>query len=136
MSEEKTIVYSRDGEMFYEDEGLIDEARGDWISGEPEDGGYYSGVQKHILVDELVPDYCVDEIVERMADALYDIVGELSEDRLHITTGKREELQEIIRNFMKDNCSCSCWAVDNVKYHSFIDECKEAIQQAGYKVAE
>ena len=122
MSEEKTIVYSRDGNFFYEDEGLIDDARKDWITGEPEVGGYYSGVQKQILVEDLVSDCCVDEIIERMEEALYDIVGELGEDRLSITEEKKKELYEIIRNFMKENCTCSCEAVDNVQYHSFQDE--------------
>ena len=122
MNEEKTIIYSRDGEIFYEDEGLIDEAREDWIAGESGASGYYSGVQKHILVADLVSDYCVDDIIDGMYDSLYDEVGDMAEDRLHITTGKREELQEIIRNFMKENCSCSCWAVDDVRYHSFLDE--------------
>lgn len=124
MSNQKTIVYSRDGETFYEDEGLIDDAREDWISGEPEDGGYYSGIQKQILVEDLVSDCCVDEIIERMDEALYYIVGELAEDMLSITYEKKKELQEIIRIFMKDNCSCSCWAVDNIQYHSFLDEGK------------
>ena len=119
MNEEKTIVYSRDGNFFYEDEGLIDDAREDWITGEPEVGGYYSGVQKQILVEDLVSDCCVDEIIEHMEEALYDIVGELGEDRLSIAEEKKKELQRIIRNFMKDNCTCSCWAVDNVQYHSF-----------------
>lgn len=123
----KTIVYSRDGEIFYEDEGLIDDAREDWISGEPEDGGYYSGVQKQILVEDLVSDCCVDEIIERMYESLYDMVGELGEDKLSITEEKKNKLQEIIRNFMKDNCSCSCWSVDNVKYHSFLDEDKGSV---------
>ena len=122
MSEQKTVVYSRDGEMFYEDDGLIDDAREDWISGEPEDGGYYSGEQKSILVEELVSDCCVEEIIERMYEALYDIVGGLAEDMLSITDEKKNELQEIIRQFMKENCSCSCWAVDNVEYHSFNSE--------------
>ena len=44
MNEEKTIVYSRDGEMFYEDECVIDEAKVDWITGESDTSGYYSGV--------------------------------------------------------------------------------------------
>ena len=34
MSEEKTIVYSRDGEVFYDNEGIIQEARDDWEEGE------------------------------------------------------------------------------------------------------
>lgn len=122
MNEEKTIVYSRDGNFFYEDEGLIDDAREDWITGEPEVGGYYSGVQKQILVEDLVSDCCVDEIIERMREALYDIVGEPAEDNLFITEEKKNELQEIIRNFMKENCSCGCWAVDDVQYHSFLDK--------------
>ena len=117
--EQKTIAYSRDGEFFYEDEGLVDEAREDWISGEPEDGGYYSGELKQIDVANLISDCCVDEIIERMYEALYDMVGEAAEDALSITIEKKEELQEIIKNFIKENCSCSCWAVDNVEYHSF-----------------
>ena len=123
----KVIVYSLDGETFYEDEGLIDDAREDWITGEPEGGGYYSGVQKQILVEDLVSDCCVDEIIERMEEALYDIVGEVSEDALDITDEKKKELQEIIRNFMKVNCSCSYWAVDSVQYHSFLDEGKGSL---------
>ena len=123
----KVTVYSLNGGTFYEDEGLIDDAREDWITGEPEGGGYYSGVQKQILVEDLVSDCCVDEIIERMAEALYDIVGELGEDRLSITYEKKKELQEIIRNFMKVNCSCSCWAVDGVQYHSFLDETKGSL---------
>ena len=125
--ETKVIVYSIDGETFYEDECLIDDAREDWITWEPEGGGYYSGVQKQILVEDLVSDCCVDEIIERMEEALYDIVGELGEDRLSITYEKKKELQEIIRNFIKVNCSCSCWAVDSVQYHSFLDETKGSL---------
>lgn len=122
MSEQKTIVYSRDGDFFYEDKDLIDDAREDWISGEPEDGGYYTGERKEINVANLVRDSCVDEIIEHMDEALYDIVGEVAEDALSITNEKKEELERIIRQFIKENCSCSCWAVDNVEYHSFMTE--------------
>ena len=119
MSEEKTIVYSRDGNIFYEDESLIDDAHEDWISGEPEDGGYYYGEKKEIDVVSLVSDSCIDDIMERMYEALYDIVGEFAEDALSITDEKKKELTKIIHQFIKENCSCSCWAVENVKYHSF-----------------
>ena len=122
MSEEKTIVYSRDGEVFYDDEGIIQEARNDWEEGESEEGGYYSGEQRCIDVASLVSDWAVGDIIESMDQALYDICGEVSEDALSITKEKKAELQKIITNFMKENCTCSCFAVDNVEYHSFMTE--------------
>ena len=122
MSEQKTIVYSRDGDFFYEDEGLIDDAREDWITGEPEDGGYYSGERRDIVVSDLVSDRVVDDILENMYDGLYDIVGEAAEDALYISDEKKEELRNIITNFIGENCSCGCWAVDDVKYHNFNNE--------------
>ena len=63
MSDDKYIVYSRDGEYFYDDEGVIDDAREDWMAGEPEDGGYYSGERRDIIVSDLVSDYVVDDIL-------------------------------------------------------------------------
>ena len=122
MSEQKTIVYSRDGEIFQEDEGLIDDAREDWIAGEPEYGGYYSGERRDIVVEDLVSDIVVEEILNGMDEALYDIVGEAAEDALYISDEKKEELRNIITNFISENCSCRCWAVDDVKYHNFNNE--------------
>ena len=122
MSEQKTIVYSRDGEIFQEDEGLIDDAREDWIAGEPEYGGYYSGERRDIVVEDLVSDIVVEEILNGMDEALYDIVGEAAEDALYISDEKKEELRNIITNFIGENCSCRCWAVDDVKYHNFKNE--------------
>ena len=121
MSEQKTILYSRDGETFYDNEGIIQEARDDWEDGESEDGGYYSGEQRDIDVVSLVSNWAVEDILEQMDHALYDICGEVSEDALSITKEKKAELQEIITNFMKENCTCSCLAVDNVQYHSFTE---------------
>lgn len=122
---EKTIVYSCDGECFYEGAERVDEYREDWMTGEPDDGGYYTGEQKNIDVASLVPDYIVNEILDSMDQSLYDIVGEVSEDALSLSDEKKIELKELITNFMKENCSCSCWAVENVKYHSFPDESGE-----------
>ena len=121
MSEEKIIVYSRDGDIYHEDEGLIDDAYEDWITGEPEDGGYYSGERKEINVDDLVHNWYVDDIIDHMEEGLYDIVGEVADESLSISKEKKDELVNIIKQFMKDNCSCSCWAVENIKYNSFHD---------------
>ena len=114
MSDDKYIVYSRDGEYFYDDEGVIDDAR--------EDGGYYSGERRDIIVSDLVSDYVVDDILERMGESLYDIVGDHAEDQISISDENKDELRNIITNFISENCSCSCWAVNNVQYHSFRDE--------------
>ncbi len=123
MSDDKYIVYSRDGEYFYDDEGVIDDAREDWMSGEPEDGGYYSGERVDIIASDLVSDCVVDDILERMGESLHDIVGDHAEDAIiSISDEKKEELRNIITNFISENCSCSCWAVNNVQYHSFRDE--------------
>ncbi len=119
---EKTIVYSRDGEYFNDDPDLVDEMREEWKESKFEPDGYYAGEQKDIDVAGLVPDYIVNEILDSMDQALYDIVGEVSEDALDITDEKKAELKELITNFMRENCSCSCWAVENVKYHSFTEE--------------
>ena len=128
MNKQKTILYSRDGETFYDNEGIIQEARDDWEDGESEYGGYYSGEQRDIDVASLVSDWAVGDILESMDQALYDICGEVSEDALSITKEKMAELQEIITNFMKENCTCSCWAVDNAQYHSFT-EARELLEQ-------
>ena len=123
----KAIVYSRDGEIFYGNKGIIDEARDDWEAGESEEVGYYTGERREIDVANLIPNHMVNEIIGYMDEALYDIVGEVSEDALDMSGEKKKELHEIIRNFMQDNCSCSCWAVDNVQYHSFLDEDKGSV---------
>jgi len=113
-NQEKEIVYSRDGEVFYHNEDIIDEAI-------DEDCGYYTGEKHNIDVGNLVSNSAVDVIIDHMNDALYDIVGEVSIDALSITKEKQTELQKIIRQFMKENCSCSCWSVDNVQYHPLAD---------------
>lgn len=121
MSEEKIIVYSRDGDFYHEDKGLIDDAYEDWITGELEEGGYYSGERKEINVEDLVHNWYIDDIVDHMEECLYDIVGEVADNALSISKEKKEELTNIIKQFMKDNCSCSCWSVDNIEYNPFYD---------------
>lgn len=119
---EKTIVYSRDGEYFHEEPELVDEMREEWKESKFEPDGYYTGEQKDIDVAGLVSDIVVEDILNGMDQALYHIVGEVSEDALNITDEKKAELKDIITKFMRENCSCSCWAVENVKYHSFTNE--------------
>lgn len=123
----KTIAYSRDGEFFYGNKNIIDEAKDDYETGDSEEGGYYTGEIREIDVENLIPSNIVNEIIGYMDESLYDIVGEVSEYALDITYEKKKELYEVIRNFMKENCTCSCWAVDNIQYHSFIDEDKESL---------
>lgn len=122
MSEAKEIVYSRDGEIFRDDESILKEAKNDWMSGEPLDGGYYSGERKDIGIENLVSDIVVEDILNDMESALYDIIGEVAEDALSMSDEKKEELRDIITKFIVNNCSCSCFAVENIKYHSFLYE--------------
>jgi len=100
-------VYSTDGEVFNYD-------RVDLDVGET----YYKGTVVEIRPESLVHEWAVDDIVERMEEALFEEVGEIAEGNLSLSEDKSKELHRIIVEFMKNNCSVSCYKVENITEHT------------------
>lgn len=110
------IYYSRDGEMFngecLED---LDLEIGDT---------YYFGESQEIKPSSLIPKFAVDELLERMDENLFDEVGELAEDRLHVSDEAKADLLEFMQKWADENVTVSCYKVINVKEAVFNGESK------------
>lgn len=99
-------AYSRDGERYFsdiEDLGL-----------EPGDG-YFVGDQVEIQPGQLVRDFMVGEILEKMDEALYDEVGEVAEDAISLSEEDADVLHNLIVDFMNSRATVSCYKVVNIR---------------------
>lgn len=107
-------VYSADGEIFGNVE--LDDLEGECC--------YYSGDSLPIKPSELITQWVVDDILERMDERLYDECGDVSEDAIRIENSAKEELKAFIMDFMDKHCKVSCYKVENVKFHELPpDDC-------------
>lgn len=103
---EGDTVYSTCGEVFNYDQ--IDFDIGD---------SYYSGTVVEVKPESLVGKWTVDRILEQMDESLFEEVGEVAEDSLDLSQEKKDELFELIKNFMRDNASVTCYKVEDIKEH-------------------
>ena len=101
------LYYSKDGETF-NDESLQDL---DLEVGE----NYWFGEREDIKPSDIVSDFAVSEIIERMSENLFDLVGEYAEDRLDVTDEAEADLLKIIKDWADKNAAISCYKVINVK---------------------
>jgi hypothetical protein len=107
MSQEKVIVYSLDGEHFNEDKDIIHSS----------DNGYYTGIRKEVDKRDLVSNVAVADIIDGMAERLWEIVGDVAEDNISLSDDNYKKLDSIIREFMEQHLSLTCYEVEEVKYH-------------------
>lgn len=105
------LYYSLDGSIFNTD---------DLTELDLEDGQtYWQGERVDIKPSSLVDDYVAAQVIERMNEALFDMVGDMSEDRLHISDCEEKELLQIIRKWADKRATLSCWKVENAKEMTF-----------------
>ena len=109
---EKEIVYSSCGEVFGVDD-LADYEVGDH---------YFSGTKEEVKPSELVGKWIADTIVESMEESLYEVVGDLAEDALHLSESKQQGLLDIIKYYMDENVSISCYKVVDIEEHIVEEE--------------
>lgn len=95
--------YSTCGEIFNYDSPDFDE--GDT---------YFDGTVMEITPSSLVSKWTVDNILEQMDEALYFECGEASEDALGLAGEHKEDLLQLIKNFMDKHASISCYKVEDV----------------------
>ena len=110
------LYYSKDGETFNE-ESLHDL----YLEvGE----NYWFGEREDIKPSDMVSDFVVSEIIERMSENLFDVVGEHAEDRLHVSDEAEADLLAVIKDWADKNAVISCYKVINVKSGIFTGESK------------
>lgn len=106
------LCYSTDGELF--NTGDLTEL--DLVDGQT----YWQGERVEIKPAELVGDYVAAQVIERMNESLFDLVGELSEDGLHISDCEEKELLQIIKKWANKRATVSCWKIKNAKEMTFV----------------
>lgn len=95
--------YSACGEIFNYDSPNFDE--GDT---------YFEGTVVQVLASSLVSKWTVDTILEQMDEALYFECGESSEGALGLAEEHKEDLLQLIKNFMDKHASISCYKVEDI----------------------
>jgi len=104
---EPEIVYSYDGESF----GAYNLE--DFEAGEI----YYSGERVNIKAGSLVSPHFSSELLESMSESLWEESGDAAEGALSLSQEKQDELASIVKAFLDEHCSISCYRVINVKRH-------------------
>lgn len=100
------LVYSRSGEEFDYDEELLDDL---------EDGDtYFVGTKTIIEPSDVITGYA-DMIAERIEEELYYYVGDIIVDYDVITQDKKDELDNLISNFLKKNLAIDVYQVVDIK---------------------
>lgn len=105
------LYYSTDGELFNTD----DLTELDLVDGQT----YWQGERVEIKPSELISDYIAAQIIERMEESLFDLVGELSEDRLLVSDQQENELLKIVKAWADSEVKIDCWKIKNVKEMTF-----------------
>lgn len=83
---------------------------------------YYVGTTVSINPKDLVYKWVVDDILERMDEALYEEVGEVAEGNLHLSEEHNNQLTEIIKTFMEEHAKVTCFKVVDIKERTFNGE--------------
>lgn len=99
-------VYSTCGEVFHDDEP-------DYDVGDH----YYSGKIKKLIPSEVMYDSIVTQLMEQLEESVYEEVGEVACDNVHMADDKQEELLSIIKNFIDENVEIGCYKVIDVEEH-------------------
>ncbi len=101
------LYYSKDGETF-NDESLqdLDLEIGD---------NYWFGECEDIQPSDMVSKFVAAEVIERMSENLFDVVGEHAEGRLDVSDEAEADLLEMIKEWADKNATISCYKVINVK---------------------
>ena len=105
------LYYSADGELFNTD----DLTELDLVDGQT----YWQGERVDIKPSDLVGDYVASQVIERMNESLFDMVGEISEGKLHISDHDEKELLQIIKRWSNNRAIVDCWKVKNAKEMTF-----------------
>ena len=109
------LYYSKDGDTF-NDESLqdLDLEVGD---------NYWFGEREDIRPSDMVSEFVASEVIERISENLFDVVGEHAEDRLDVSDEAEADLLEMIKDWADKNATISCYKVINVKSGIFTGKC-------------